>query len=270
MPHITEYSYALTEIWLIHGDLDCKDGYGLIDKDMTDQNLKPNFYNILASGKIVWGPKRPKWTVTQGVWSGPGRVKEATSFGNWPGTSVICFFQKTEHKEQKLWKKRDFSHLCVCVCECVCKWNHPKSIALPNSEKCYFNRKGQQGGFSFPYMTKYFTSNSIHLAKGNSSLLSFSVNRVLIRIKQDIGNWLVSHICMCECVCGYCRDKVNICCLDLLWSEAESRTNAHWLATTKLFVYTALLNRLTITHAWSLALIQNIRVKFWVTSLSYE
>ena len=54
MPDITEYSYKLTELWLI-------------DKDIKDRSLKPNIYDILAYGKMVWGPKRPQWAVTQGI-----------------------------------------------------------------------------------------------------------------------------------------------------------------------------------------------------------
>ena len=60
MPDITEYIFKLSEIWLI-------------DKDI--KGLKPNFYDILASEKIVWGSKRSKWAVTQGIWSGKCWVK---------------------------------------------------------------------------------------------------------------------------------------------------------------------------------------------------
>ena len=47
-----EYFHKRIEIWLI-------------DKVKKGQRLKNNFYDILVSGKIVWGPKRPQW-------AGPG------------------------------------------------------------------------------------------------------------------------------------------------------------------------------------------------------
>ena len=51
--------------------------------------------------------------------------------------------------------------------------------------------------------------------------------------------------------------KVNIsCCLDLLWSQVENYT---CVLTTLHFYYIALLDWYTITHAYLLAIIQNIK-----------
>ena len=47
---LSKMTDKLTEIWLT-------------DKNIKDQSLKPDSYDILASGKIVWVPKRPKWAI---------------------------------------------------------------------------------------------------------------------------------------------------------------------------------------------------------------
>ena len=46
MQNLIEYSFKLTEIWLI-------------DKDINGQSLKPNLYDIWDSGKILWVPNDP-------------------------------------------------------------------------------------------------------------------------------------------------------------------------------------------------------------------